>query len=415
MANKNENDKKMEYLRREEVKTMKKDVQKLREAEAQKERERIAQLRAEEEKRREEERLARAKEEAEARKRAEETASTKATATKEAIRSAIEKEATIKKEEVEIAEEKRKKLGEKLRETQVREEEERKKFLERVAAKAEGREPEPTPSRPASPPISSKEPGPPREAPTKKPKVGLPRIAKSRLPKVSGIFPKKPSVMNKVWVRILILLLVFGIWAAVATFWYWYFAVRGEEPIPEQSAEPMEETEKPPQEPVEPEVIMPEINEIILGFGYRIPQSPRTIDTIVIHTVYNTLGDDVHSLKGVLDEYEMYGVAAHYLIDRDGTVYQTAPEEAIAYHAGVSQMPDGRTNVNNFSIGIEAISHKDNTLTEEQYISLAGLVKHLKEKYRVPDENIVGHSDIAPDRKTDPWNFDWEYFRSLID
>ena len=441
----NENDKKMQYLERGEIKTMEKDISRLREEESKKERERIAKLKAEEEEKREKERLARAEREAAERRKAEEEIQKRKEEIKQ-MKEEKQKEATAA--EVRESEEKEKKeerIKEKLKEIQQKEEAERIKFLERVAAKAEGRETGPAPARPMPPPIPPpKPPAPPEEKPApekpktkfpkikkpltpkisgvfpEKPSVKFPKIKKPPAPKISGVFPEKPSVMNKVWIKVLLSLLIFAILAAVGTFWYWYFAVRGEEPakesreeemIPEQPAEKPEEAEKP----TEPKITMPEINERILDFGYRIPQSPRTIDTIVIHTVYNALGGDVYSLEGVLDEYERYGVAAHYLIDRDGTVYQTAPEEAIAYHAGPSQMPDGRTNVNNFSIGIEAISYKDNTLTEEQYISLAGLIKHLKEKYQVPDENIVGHSDISPGRKTDPWNFDWEYFNSLIE
>ena len=418
----NENDKKMQYLERGEIKTMEKDISRLREEESKKERERIAKLKAEEEEKREKERLARAEREAAERRKAEEEIQKRKEEIKQ-MKEEKQKEATAA--EVRESEEKEKKeerIKEKLKEIQQKEEAERIKFLERVAAKAEGRETGPAPARPMPPPIPPpKPPAPPEEKPApEKPKTKFPKIKKPPAPKISGVFPEKPSVMNKVWIKVLLSLLIFAILAAVGTFWYWYFAVRGEEPakesreeemIPEQPAEKPEEAEKP----TEPKITMPEINERILDFGYRIPQSPRTIDTIVIHTVYNALGGDVYSLEGVLDEYERYGVAAHYLIDRDGTVYQTAPEEAIAYHAGPSQMPDGRTNVNNFSIGIEAISYKDNTLTEEQYISLAGLIKHLKEKYQVPDENIVGHSDISPGRKTDPWNFDWEYFNSLIE
>ena len=60
--------------------------------------------------------------------------------------------------------------------------------------------------------------------------------------------------------------------------------------------------------------------------------------------------------------YELYGVSAHYLIDRDGVVRQLVPDLKIAYHAGESRMPDDdrRAHVNEFSIGIELIaSHRD--------------------------------------------------------
>jgi N-acetyl-anhydromuramyl-L-alanine amidase AmpD len=153
---------------------------------------------------------------------------------------------------------------------------------------------------------------------------------------------------------------------------------------------------------------------MVLGFGYSVPDSPRTIDTIIVHTVYNAIGGDVYDLNKVIEEYEIYGVAAHYLIDREGNVYQTAPDEAVAYHAGKSEMPDGRTSVNDFSIGIELINSEEDNLTEIQYQALAALINHLRENYDVPEDNILGHSDIAPGRKTDPWNLDWQKLTNLL-
>ena len=74
-------------------------------------------------------------------------------------------------------------------------------------------------------------------------------------------------------------------------------------------------------------------------------------------------------------------------------------------------MPDGRISVNGFSLGIELVNLKTNTPTEEQYQSLADLVKFLKGKYEI--KHILGHDQIAPERKTDPWNFDWEKFNNI--
>ena len=168
------------------------------------------------------------------------------------------------------------------------------------------------------------------------------------------------------------------------------------------------------EEPETPTV--PLITERILDWGFHIPSLPRTIDTIIVHSIYNDIGGDVHSLEQVIQEYKMYRVTAHYLIARDGVIYRTASDNAIAYHAGISKMPvpDNRINVNDFSIGIEIINTKTESPTEDQYQSLIQLVKYLQEEYNIPSANILGHKDIAPERKTDPWNFDWEYFQSLI-
>jgi len=121
-------------------------------------------------------------------------------------------------------------------------------------------------------------------------------------------------------------------------------------------------------------------------------------------------------MEKVIEEYRMYKVAPHYLISHDGAIYRLVPDEAVAYHAGVSRMPDGsRVNIiNNFSIGIELIYIKTESPNEEQYQSLAQLVKYLKEKYNIPPGNILGHNQIAPGIKDDPWNFDWEKFNTLL-
>ncbi len=69
-------------------------------------------------------------------------------------------------------------------------------------------------------------------------------------------------------------------------------------------------------------------------------------------------------------------------------------------------MPDGRKDVNNFSIGIEIMNTEETNYTKAQYEAVNTLVATLKKKYAI--KNIVGHADIAPDRKSDPWNFDWK-------
>lgn len=143
----------------------------------------------------------------------------------------------------------------------------------------------------------------------------------------------------------------------------------------------------------------------LLHFGYRTPPSPRHIDTIVLHSSYNALEGDSFSVEKVIQEYEHDGVGAHYLIDRSGKVYRLVRESDTAYHAGVSKMPDGRKNVNDFSIGIEMIATEESGFTESQYKSVRALIADIKSRYEI--DSVVGHSDIAPSRKTDPWKFDW--------
>lgn len=143
-----------------------------------------------------------------------------------------------------------------------------------------------------------------------------------------------------------------------------------------------------------------------VNFGFSVPNKPRTIDTIILHTSYDATGSDPYSVSGIIAQWKSYGVAPHYFIGHNGTVYQLVKDENIAYHAGVSKVPDGRTNVNDFSIGIEMASTQKGDYTYEQYTSLKKLIASLKGKYAI--KYVLGHNDIAPGRKTDPWNFDWK-------
>ncbi len=149
-----------------------------------------------------------------------------------------------------------------------------------------------------------------------------------------------------------------------------------------------------------------EITPRLTSFGFRTPPSERSIDTIVLHSSYNASGGDAYNLEKIIGQYEQYGVGAHYLIARDGKIYQLVRESNIAYHAGESKMPDGRKNVNDFSIGIEIVGTEDSGFTGKQYDAVNDLITQIKTRYKIKD--IVGHGDVAPSRKTDPWKFDWK-------
>jgi AmpD protein len=99
-------------------------------------------------------------------------------------------------------------------------------------------------------------------------------------------------------------------------------------------------------------------------------------------------------------------VSAHFFIRRDGTLIQFVPCMRRAWHAGVSSWQE-RERCNDFSIGIELEGTDDLPFTEVQYATLAPLVQLLKQAY--PIRAVVGHSDIAPGRKTDPGpHFAWQ-------
>jgi len=142
-----------------------------------------------------------------------------------------------------------------------------------------------------------------------------------------------------------------------------------------------------------------------ISWGFQ-KSSDRKIDTIIIHSTYDALGNDPYNIDGIIAEYKQYGVSPHYLIARDGATYHLVADKNIAYHAGVSKMPDGSTNVNDFSIGIELANTTDGKFTDDQYNALNRLIGDLKKQYSI--KYILGHSDIAPGRKTDPWNINWD-------
>jgi N-acetyl-anhydromuramyl-L-alanine amidase AmpD len=139
-------------------------------------------------------------------------------------------------------------------------------------------------------------------------------------------------------------------------------------------------------------------------FGFT-SSAERKIDTLVVHSSYNALGGDEYAVEKLINEYKEYGVAPHYLIDRRGNIYQLVKEKDIAYHAGESKVPDGRTNVNNFSLGVEIMENKIDGPTSAQYSALKKLIAEIKTRHTL--KYILGHDQIAPGRKDDPWNFDW--------
>jgi N-acetyl-anhydromuramoyl-L-alanine amidase len=104
-------------------------------------------------------------------------------------------------------------------------------------------------------------------------------------------------------------------------------------------------------------------------------------------------------------------VSAHFLIRRDGELIQFVPCAKRAWHAGESSWK-GRSRCNDFSIGVELEGTGEVPFTVAQYRRLAALTRALKARYPIRD--LVGHSDIAPGRKTDPGPlFDWARYRRL--
>lgn len=108
-------------------------------------------------------------------------------------------------------------------------------------------------------------------------------------------------------------------------------------------------------------------------------------------------------------------VSAHCFINRQGVITQYVPLTCRAWHAGQSSFL-GREDCNDYSIGIELEGTDDIPFTEVQYQVLAKLIRLIQGTYpKITLERIVGHSTIAPERKTDPGPiFDWELLAKLL-
>jgi AmpD protein len=142
------------------------------------------------------------------------------------------------------------------------------------------------------------------------------------------------------------------------------------------------------------------------------------INLIVIHNI--SLPPNKYGGEGVIDlftnqlntnEHPYYAeiahlkVSSHFFIRRDGSLIQFVPCTKRAWHAGVSKW-EGREKCNDFSIGIELEGSDFEAFEPKQYDTLKLLIESLKMTY--PIQSVVGHSDIAPGRKTDPGPyFNW--------
>ena len=109
-------------------------------------------------------------------------------------------------------------------------------------------------------------------------------------------------------------------------------------------------------------------------------------------------------------------VSAHVFIRRDGQLLQCVPLHRRAWHAGVSSF-QGRPVCNDYSLGIELEGSDEQAYADAQYSALAELIRVLQQTWPLlRGERVVGHSDIAPGRKSDPGPaFDWVRLRALID
>ena len=139
----------------------------------------------------------------------------------------------------------------------------------------------------------------------------------------------------------------------------------------------------------------------------------KSIKFVIIH--YTGMQSEIESVSRLKNPRAK--VSCHYLINRKGTIIQMVKEKNIAWHAGKSKWKN-LSNLNPCSLGIELVN-KGHTFgyqnfSKKQIKSLISLCKNLKKKYAIPKENFLGHSDIAPLRKTDPGEkFPWKKLSKL--
>jgi N-acetylmuramoyl-L-alanine amidase len=133
------------------------------------------------------------------------------------------------------------------------------------------------------------------------------------------------------------------------------------------------------------------------------------IDMLVLH--YTGMKTTDEALARLCDPAAK--VSAHYTVDTKGRVYAHVPEERRAWHAGASYWA-GRSGVNACSIGIELVNpgHEFGYVpfTDDQIASLNELAHDILSRHPIPAHRVLGHSDVAPARKTDPGElFPWQH------
>ncbi len=139
-----------------------------------------------------------------------------------------------------------------------------------------------------------------------------------------------------------------------------------------------------------------------------IKRSKKNIKFIIIH--YTGMSNELSAIKRLCNIKSK--VSAHYFIKKNGSVLNLVPPLYEAWHAGKSSWKNLKY-LNRHSIGIEIQNsghdNKYENFSQKQIISIKKLLKHLIRKYNVNLKNVLGHSDISPDRKKDPGEkFPWK-------
>jgi len=134
----------------------------------------------------------------------------------------------------------------------------------------------------------------------------------------------------------------------------------------------------------------------------------KSIRFVIIH--YTGMKREKDAIKKLCDSKSK--VSSHYFIKNSGNILNLVPDLYTAWHAGFSNWK-GLKSLNKYSIGIEINNpghdHKYRKFSSKQTVSLIKLLRFLLKKYNIKKKNVLGHSDISPDRKKDPGEkFPWK-------
>ncbi len=124
---------------------------------------------------------------------------------------------------------------------------------------------------------------------------------------------------------------------------------------------------------------------------------------VLHHTAQNSADQTLYTFS-----ISRVQASAHYVVGRDGIVYQLLNDYMRAWHAGTGKW-GSNTDVNSSSVGIEIDNNGNEPFSDAQIAALINLLAFLKKEYGIPQSNFIGHSDIAPTRKNDPSKyFPWK-------
>lgn len=159
------------------------------------------------------------------------------------------------------------------------------------------------------------------------------------------------------------------------------------------------------------------INKNWLAVHWGSATRRKATDMLIIHSTAS------NNVQGTLSWFQNPANPAqsssHYVVGRDGVIYQCVDEANVAYHAGTSRYEvDGvlREDINRYSIGIEVVADDKTPYTELQMAALRELCVDIMKRHNIKPEYVLRHSDIAKGRKTDPYtiNLDWDKFKASL-